>query len=323
MHEILGIGGPILDLVLPVPHEYLDIIPGKKWGMEPIDFSTLENIILASGATPIASLGGSARNTIQGMVRLGEKCAFLGMIGKDKTAKTYQSLLENEGIISLLLESETPSAIVLSIVTPDGERTMRTFQGASIEFRGRHLDPIYFSKTKLVHIEGYALYNEDLVESACRMAQEAGAKISFDLSSFEVVNVFKDKILYFLEEYIDIVFSNDDECMALWGESGEIACDHLANLCEVGLVLMGEKGAWVRKGGHKAHCPAYPVKPVDTTGAGDLFASGFLHAYLKGLSLEECAHYGAIAGRAVVQIMGAQISEEGWKAIYRKLNTPL
>lgn len=323
-YEILGIGGPILDQLLSVSEAYLASLAGDKGGMLPIDFETLEKIIAGSGNTPISVAGGSTRNTLHGLSRFGEKCALLGMVGSDQRGKYYRSLLKEQGIFPLLIESETPTAIVLSLVTPDGERTMRTFQGATVEIRGHHLDPSHFVQAKLVHLEGYTLFNEDLTETAMRLAKTAGARVSFDLASFEIVKRFRDHILHLLETYVDVIFANEEEIFALTGQKDpEKGSAFLAERCEIGVVLMGPKGCWVQQGSAKLHCPAYPVQPLDTTGAGDLFASGFLHGLMRGYPLEICAHYGAIAGKAVVQVMGPVIPHEAWEEIYRQLKKAL
>jgi sugar/nucleoside kinase (ribokinase family) len=322
-YEIIGIGGPILDQLVRVTDAYLESLPGEKGGMEPISYEQLEKIVTGSGSESIFVPGGSTRNTLHGLARFGEKCALVGMIGKDQRGETYRDLLSQQGIFPLLIESKTPTAIVLSLVTPDGERTMRTFQGASVEIRGHHLDPRLFEGVKLVHLEGYTLYNGDLPETAMRLARKAGAKVSCDLASFEIVKAFRDHILYLLDRYVDLIFCNEEEAKALLGLDEEAACDKLAEICEVAVVLMGQKGCWVRKGSHKAHCPAYPVEPLDTTGAGDLFSSGFLHGYMRYYPMDICAHYGAIAGRAVVQVMGPVIPHDAWEEIYQKLKQEL
>lgn len=320
-YDILGIGGPVLDQLLPVSEEYLSTIPGEKGGMEPVDFVTLEQIIAKSGSKTVSVPGGSTRNTLHGLVKLGKRCALVGMVGNDSRGNKYRELLKGQNILPLLVESETPTAIVLSLVTPDGERTMRTFQGASIEIRGEHLDRKVFEKAKLVHLEGYTLYNEDLAETAMRLAKESGAKVSFDLASFEIVKKFREKVLALLDAYVDVIFANEEEVMALTGlEGASVNCDFLGELCEVGIVLMGPRGCWVKRDGFKKHYPAYPVQPLDTTGAGDLFASGFLYGYLRDESLEMCAHYGAVAGRAVVQVVGPIVPENAWEEIYSRLN---
>lgn len=317
---ILGIGGPILDHVLKIQEEDLRLISGQKGGMEPLSFEEMEMLISRNKTPPTITLGGSARNTLQGLTRFGEKCALLGMIGTDRRGKYYRKLLENQGITSSLIEKEGESAVVLSLVTPDGERTMRTFQGVSTHLRGSDLKPSFFEGIKLLHLEGYTLYNEDLAEKAMALALDAGAKISFDLASFEIVRKFKSKILHLLENYVDIIFANETESRELTGKGEEESCDFFASLCEVGVVLMGSSGCFVKNASQKAKCPAYPVKPLDTTGAGDLFASGFLHAYMQGYPLTICAHYGAIAGRAVVQVIGAEIPHEMWVKMFDELN---
>ncbi len=323
-YEILGVGGAILDQILRVSDSYLSQVPGKKGGMQPIDFESLEKIIAGAEHSPVTVPGGGARNTLHGLSRFGEKCALLGMVGKDPRGMHYKKLLEEQSITSLLIESETPTAIVLSLVTPDGERTMRTFQGASVEIRGRHLNPELFKKAKLVHIEGYTLFNDDLTETAMRLAKQGGAKVSFDLASFEIVKKFKAHILHLLKNYVDIVFANEEEIFALFEERDPIkASDYLAELCDIGVVLMGPKGCVVKHQDQKFQCPAYPVDPLDTTGAGDLFASGFLHGFMQGYPLDICAHYGAIAGRAVVQVMGPIIPHDSWQAIYEQLRKKL
>ncbi|NGX60654.1 MAG: putative sugar kinase YdjH [Chlamydiae bacterium] len=323
MSEIIGIGGPILDQILPVPDDFLTHVPGKKGGMEPISFPLLEELVAKSGAEPVLVPGGSARNTLHGLARFGEPCALLGMVGSDSRGVTFRKKLEEVGIGSLLLESETPTAIVLSLVTPDGERTMRTFQGASTELRGAHLEPSHFSGAKLVHLEGYTLFNGDLAETAMRMAKEAGAKVSFDLASFEIVEQFRETILSLADRYVDLLFANEMEAKALTGEEGELGCARLAELAEIGILLQGPLGCFVQEGKHRYHCPAYPVEPLDTTGAGDLFTSGFLHGYRQGYPLEICAQYGAISGRAVVQVMGPVIPHEQWSEIFAKLKPRL
>lgn len=319
-YDILGIGGPILDQILRVSETYLQEVPGKKGGMEPINFETLEKIIHGSKALPVTVPGGSTRNTLHGLSRFGEKCALIGMIGKDERGELYKKLLEEQSILPLLIESPFPTAIVLALVTPDGERTMRTFQGASVHIRGQHLDPELFKKPKIVHLEGYTLFNDDLTETAMRLAKEYNAKVSFDLASFEIAKSFKEYILFLLKNYVDIIFANQDEVFALTGEKNpEVACNYLGSLCETAVVLMGKDGCWVSHRGATLHCPAYPVQPLDTTGAGDLFASGFLHGYIRDYPINICAHYGAIAGRAVVQVMGPIIPHDAWQEIFNKL----
>lgn len=317
--KIIGIGGAILDQLLPVSEAYLATIPGEKGGMEPIDFASLQSIIEASGSKPISVLGGSSRNVLAGLARLGNCCALLGMVGSDKRGERYRKLLEKQGIESLLLEGDLPTGIVLSMVTPDGERTMRTFQGATTQLGGHDLNVDMFCGAQLVHVEGYALFNDELAEKAMYYAKKVGARISFDMASFEIVRANKEHINHLIDSYVDIVFANEDESRAFCQQEPIEAAKLLANRCETAVILMGEQGSIIGQGDKLIEAAAYRVDPVDTTGAGDLYTSGFVHGYLSGQSLESCAHFGAVLGRAVVQVMGPAIPEEFWGS----LNAPL
>ena len=318
-YDVLGIGAPIIDCILPVTEGYLTTIPGEKGGMEPIDHETLERIVAGSGNQPTLVPGGSASNAIKGLSKFGEKCALMGKIGTDALGQLYTDTFEDWGIIPCFPESSSPTAQVLCMVTPDGERTMRSCLGASLEMHGDDLDPQAFEGVKLVHVEGYSMFNDALTERAMEYAKAAGAKISLDLASFEIVRTFKERYQGLLRDYVDILFANEDESHELTGLAEEDSCDALAELCEVSVVLMGKDGCWVRRGNDKVRCPAYCVEPIDTTGAGDLFASGFLHGYLQNKSLQECAHYGALAGAAVVQVLGAEVPAERWPGILENL----
>ena len=314
-YDVLAIGAPIMDQILLVSEEYMGMIPGEKGGMQIVDYPYLEKALRNTSAKPVIVPGGSASNALKGMASLGDKCAIIGKIGADKVGRLYSQEMLRYGIISLFRETATPTAQVLSFVTPDGQRTMRCFVGASVEMRGDELTSQEFERVKLVHIEGYSIYNGSLMEVAMQLAKRAGAKVSLDLGSFEIVRKFKDKLLVLLDKYVDIVFANEDEARALTNVSEEESCDYLAKFCDVAIVLMGREGCWVRRGLEKYRCKAYPVKPVDTTGAGDMFISAFLHGLLKGHTLIKCAHYGALAGRAAVLSLGVELAPETWKAI--------
>jgi sugar/nucleoside kinase (ribokinase family) len=320
--EILGVGSPFMDQVIEVSEEFLSTVPGSKGGMEIVDYPVLCDIIQRSGKTPTTIAGGSAANTIKGLSNLGHKCALVGSIGTDPLGTLFLERLKSLGIVSYLHASPLPTSQLVSLVTPDGQRTFRDFLGASTLTNAETLHPEYFTHVKLVHIEGYSLLNKGLTKKAMELAKEAGTMVSFDLASFEIVQGFKDSILQLLKEYVDIVFANADEIRMLTQLSPDKGCEFLKDLCKIAVVLLGKEGCIVGKGREIRHCPAYPVTPVDTTGAGDLFASGFLHGYLQGASIQECAHYGAITGQAVVQVLGAEIPQAKWRKIQGILCPP-
>lgn len=174
---------------------------------------------------------------------------------------------------------------------------------------------------QLFHVEGYAIYNKNLTIRAMQMAKRHNALVSFDLGSFELVRHFKPLIIELLRNYVDIVFANEEEANELVGGGGPDECvDYLATMCHVAVVMMGPKGCLVKSKSDKYRCPTQPVKAVDTTGAGDCFASGFLYAYLQGYSLEQCARLGSLAGGEVVKYVGAEIPSQMWSELKKAVN---
>lgn len=318
-YEIFGVGSPILDYVLHVDEDFLKQIPGKKGGMEPIDYQTLQSIIKKTGKTPLVIPGGSSANTIKGLAHLGFACALFGVIGSDKAAHEYMSFIRTTGITPLFQTSKLSTSQVLALITPDGERTLRSFLGASQDFQLSAMTPELFKDVKLVHIEGYSLLQGTLPEKTMKLAKEAGAKISFDLASFELVEQFKERILFLLSRFVDIAFANDEEIFTLTGVGGQKGCQYLKDLSEIAIVKKDKEGCWVGHSNALIYQPALEIQVIDSTGAGDLFASGFLAAYLKGKTLEECAAAGNLVGAAAVGISGTEISQENWAFLKKQL----
>lgn len=318
-YEILGIGNPTMDQIIPVSDDFLATLPGKKGGMVVVDFEAFQRIIKNANTPSTLIAGGSGANTIKGLAEFGEKCALVGMIGNDSHAKFYLQRLASLGITPLCIECPIPTSEAACLVTPDGDRTCRTYLGSSNEMKEEYILPEYFEGVKLVHIEGYSLMSGAMTEKAMGMAKEAGAKISFDLGSFEIATRYKERIIHLVSLYVDILFGNENEARALTQLPPDAGCDILKNICEVAVIMNGTNGCWVGTGNQKEHYQAIKVNVIDSTGAGDLFASGFLHGYINGKTIAECAHYGTLAGATVVQTLGAEIPPEGWQQIKAKL----
>ena len=177
----------------------------------------------------------------------------------------------------------------------------------------------FLRKSTLFHVEGYQLNDPDLVFRTLETAKAAGLIISIDLANAEIVCRNKTFIRQMLNEYVDVVFCNELEAEELTGLSPAEACDELSTLCSIAVVTMGEQGSWARRGNEKIHMEALPTKAIDTTGAGDLYASGFLHGYLKGASLKECMWQGTYIAAQVVKRIGAEIPEDIWEDIQLKI----
>lgn len=316
--KILGAGSPMLDLLVNVEDAFIDSIEGEKGGMNLVTPEILGSILAKTESECVMTPGGSAANTIFGLAQLGIPTALLGKTGSDSEAEFYKKQYAQMGgdTSRLKINPMVPTGRCLSLVTPDSERTMRTDLGAAATLTIEDITPEDFKGFTHVHIEGYMLFNADLTCHILRLAKDAGCIISLDLASFEVVNAAKILLQELLTDYVDIIFANEEEAAAFCDTDDPEKClEILAGYSDIVAVKVGKKGAYIQRGTEKVKVHANVVEAVDTTGAGDLWASGFLYGLLKGKSLAECGKCGSVTGAEVVQIMGASIPEEGWKRI--------
>ncbi|MEI8365306.1 MAG: adenosine kinase [Parachlamydiaceae bacterium] len=318
-YEILGIGTPFVDYILLADDKTLEKLSQTRGGSTVVDYNKLQTILQEPLALPRFITGGSCANTIKGLASLGNRCAIIGRIGNDPAGDCFKEMMETQGITPLLVQSNKPTAQAACLISPDGERTMFTTLGASADLNESDLTLDLFQGVRLVHIEGYLLTNEPLVRKAMALAKESGAAVSFDVSSVGIITQHKKAMIDLLTHYVDIVFANTAETKVLTGLPPEQGCVILKDLSETAIVKMGAEGCWAAQGIDKVFSPALPTKVVDTTGAGDLFASGFLHGYTHRKTLVECTHYGALVASHVIQILGAEIPPPMWKSIRDRL----
>lgn len=316
-YRVLGMGHACMDLLIPIEEEFLQHIPGKKGGSQAIALEQLDQILNAT-QKPHFATGGSSANTIKGLAGLGETCAFLSRVGLDALGEYFVQHMKKLGIVGLFSKSEKPTAQVLCLITPDGQRTMRFYAGCSEEMSEYFLQPSHFKGISLMIIDSYTLRNGNLVESAMRLAKEGDVKISLDLSSFEIVHQFHAQLIHLLRNYVNIVFANEDETKAMTGCGPYEGCLKLQEMCPIAVVLMGSEGCLVGHKGEVFQTPAFPAKLIDSTGAGDLFASGFLYGYLQGYPLAKCAKMGNHIASAIVEVQGAELPPEKLRNIQRE-----
>lgn len=313
-YRVVGIGSAVMDLLIHVEDSFLEEhVEGKKGGCSIIEEGEFQRILHSFKGTPKIVPGGSGANTIKGLSLLGESCAYYTDLGEDMYGEHFIRNLKNTGVVEKA--NSHPDFItmkLLSMITPDGQRTMRVICPKV----NATLDPELFHKDlKLIYLEGYQFRTSDYVQQTVEIAKENSIPIAMDLSSFEVVQQCKEEILKTLARHVAIVFANEDEVQMLTGLSPEEGCVQLQTICPLVIMMRGEKGCAVVHEGHMRSFPAFPAKVVDTTGAGDLFISGFLYAYLQKYPLEICAKLGNRLGNAAVEIVGAELSKEQWDKI--------
>ncbi|MFP4166972.1 MAG: adenosine kinase [Opitutales bacterium] len=316
---IIGIGSPVVDAVAQVDESFLEQVDGEKGGMVLVDADTINGLIKLLPAEPEATPGGSAGNTLFALARMGASAAFLGKIGNCRQGEFYRNRFkELGGDASRFKVGEQPNARCLSLVTPDGERTMRTDLGAAVTLAPEEISEADFSGCDHAHIEGYLLFNEALMRRVLECAKAAGCTISLDLASFEVVQATNAILPDILKNYVDIVFANEEEASAFTGIKEDYAemARRLGEYCDIAAVKIGPRGSYIAHNGKIEKAEAmHAAHVVDTTGAGDLWAAGFLYGWSQGRELTECARIGSILGAAVVQQRGSVLPEHVWADI--------
>ena len=312
--DLIGVGSPLVDLLIQVSDDFLtQHVSGAKGGMELVDDQVIDGILKKYKKQPELAAGGAASNTTVGAANLGLRTAFIGSIGQDTTAEFYRQSLLSQGCEPRLITHPTlSSGRVLSLITPDSQRTMRTNLGAAAALDPALITPELFAGARLVVLEGYTLFNPDLTRAVANSAKAAGCELALDLASFEVVRYGRGVLEELLSGQVDIVFANEDEAAA-WNPAGpEAALADLAGRTKIAVVKLGKAGALIARGSERVRIAAETVTAIDTTGAGDTWAAGFLAGHLNGLPLERSGQLGAKCAAAVVQVIGAQVPREQW-----------
>jgi len=315
--RITGIGSALVDLLINEDDEFLTSHGKEKGGMTLVGDSDIEDILKKASQSPAVVSGGAACNTLIGVGKLGGKARFIGKRGNDDYGKLYEQQLKESNVEPLIERSSSPTGKVLSVITPDAQRSMFTFLGASTELDPVRITPEMFNDTAVAMIEGYLLFNETLMMTSLKSAKEAGAMIALDLASFEVVEASRSILETIVRDYVDILIANEDEAKAYTGFSDEArAIDSLAGNTSIAVLKVGERGSYVSHQGEVTRIEPVVGEPAkDTTGAGDLWAAGFLFGLAHGYSIEQSGAIGSACGYEVCQVVGAQIPDHGWKRI--------
>jgi len=318
MAKVLGIGNALVDILTKLENDsLLEELKLPKGSMQLVDALTSSSISTKSNhlEREMAS-GGSAANTIHGLARLGMETSFIGTVGNDLTGQFFRDDLISSHITPLLFFSETPSGIANAMISKDGERTFGTFLGAAIELAAEYLEEEHFIGHNLIHVEGYLVQNHILLEEILRKAHRAGLKISLDLASYNVVEDNLDFLHEMVEKYVDIVFANEEEAKAFTGMEPTNALHKIADKVHIAVVKIGSKGSMVKTDGKIYTAGVIKANSIDTTGAGDLFASGFLYGMSKELPFDKCLEIGSIVAGNVIEVIGAKMDSQRWENIY-------
>jgi sugar/nucleoside kinase (ribokinase family) len=310
-YDVLGIGNAIVDLIAPADDTFLAKEGIQKGGMTLIDEARAEHLYGAMGPATIAS-GGSAGNTMAGIASLGSKGAYIGKVRNDELGKHFAHDIRAIGVsfTSRPAEQGPSTARCMILVTPDGERSMNTYLGACQNLSEEDIDPATVEAAAITYLEGY-LWDPPAAKLAFRKASEiahkAGRRVALTLSDSFCVDRYRDEFLMLMRSgVVDIVFANESELKSLYQTADfDTAVGAMRNDVMLGVVTRSEKGAIAISREGTVAAPAYPVsKVVDTTGAGDLFAAGFLHGISQGKEATVALRLGALAAAEVISHVG-------------------
>jgi len=310
--DVVGIGNAIVDVLCQAEDSDLTALGLAKGAMTLIDSDTADRLYRSMDDV-IEVSGGSAANTIAGFASLGGKAAYMGKVKDDPLGNAFAQDIQAGGVIF-----ETPMALdgtgtaqCLIFVTPDAERTMQTYLGACVEFNPNDVDTDIIAAAKVTYLEGYLWDPEQAKKAfikAAEAAHAAGREVSLSLSDPFCVDRHRESFLELVDNHVDILFANEEEIKSLYRvDNFDAAFQKVQGHCKVAAVTRGAKGSVVVAKNEIHICDALPVeKVVDTTGAGDAYAAGFLYGYTQGLELIECARIGGLAAGEVIGHMGGR-----------------
>jgi sugar/nucleoside kinase (ribokinase family) len=310
--DVLCIGNAIVDVIARVDEEFVVRQRLVKGSMNLIDEARAAELYATMGRGTEVS-GGSAANTAAGVASLGGRAAYFGKIKSDQLGAIFQHDLRSQGVFFETPPAPAGPATAQSfiLVTPDSERTMNTYLGACVNFSVHDVDKHVVEASEITYMEGYLWDRPEAKEAfrlAARIARKAGRKTSITLSDSFCVERHRDSFLDLIRNDIDIVFANEAEIATLYQTTDfDTAMRAVAGDCPVAVLTRSEKGCVVVAEGHVQEVPAHPVERVfDVTGAGDLFAAGFLYGFTHDKPLYGCARLGSLAAAEVISHVGAR-----------------
>ena len=323
MDKIIGLGNALVDALAIIEDDnILTEMQLPKGSMTLIDEDKFLKIseYFSRIKTHLAN-GGSAGNAIRAMACLGAGTGFIGKVNNDFYGNFFRdSLLEHGTEADLLLSTTLPSGVALRSFLLMESVLSALIWGAASTLKAEDLSLDMFKGYAYLFIEGYLVQDHDMILRAIELAKEAGLQVCLDMASYNIVEGDLEFFSLLVNKYVDIVFANEEEAKAFTGKEPEEALDIIAKMCSIAIVKVGARGSLIRKGTEMVQVQAAPVeKVVDTTGAGDYFAAGFLYGLTCGYSLEKCGKIGSLLSKDVIQVVGTELQAAQWEKIKEEI----
>ncbi|MEN6453871.1 MAG: adenosine kinase [Prolixibacteraceae bacterium] len=319
--SIAGIGNALVDVLVQLEDDcLLDRFKLPKGSMTLVNAGLSHSMLeITANLKRTIETGGSAANTIRAIAQLKGSTGFIGKIGDDELGRFFKNEFEKLSVKTHLLYSSTATGKAVALISADSERTFGTYLGAASEMVSEELSSTIFDGYDYLHIEGYLIFNHSLIEGILKLAKASGLKISIDLASFNVVQANLSFLKHLVSEYVDIIFANEEEAKAYTGLNPMAAVREIARECEIAVVKIGREGSLIQQGDTFIKVDTPPVESKDTTGAGDVYAAGFLYGLANGFDLSSCGKLGSLLASKVIQVLGAKIPDQDWPEILEEV----
>ena len=315
--KVLGIGNPLIDIIVSVEESDILSLGIHKGTMALIHKERMAELLLLSKAKETSySCGGSCPNTIIALAALGVETTLAGKVGNDESGRIYAETLKSLNVHNeLAITDKEPTGSTVILITPDSERSMNTYLGANRLYAADDVREESVSQADFFHFTGYmwdTQSQQEAITKALRIAKQNNTTISFDVADPFAVGRYRDTFLRIIEESCDIVFANREEARILFDNYDPYeCCRSMGKLCKTAIVKNGKKGSFISHNQKVFSVPVKgPVVPIDTTGAGDVYAAGFLYGQCKGFSILDSGIIASILAGQIITQRGAQFSKE-------------
>lgn len=299
--------------------EILDRLHLNKGGMDMIDAQRKREILEVISEMPqTLATGGSTSNTIHGLARLGATAGYIGKVGNDEMGRLFRQECERFGVIPHLIESDEDTGVAITFISPNAERTFATYLGAAATMQPKQVDENIFDNYDLIHIEGYLIFNHDLILDVCQKAKAHGLQISMDMASYNLIESNLDFVKMLLRDYVDIIFANEEEAKAFTGVEQIEALHKLSEDCAIAIVKVGKDGSYIKMNDEVTAIAPVDAQRIDTTGAGDIYASGFLYGLVNDYSALKAGNLASYLSSRLIEYVGAKLPDEEWLKIKKE-----
>ena len=327
-YDISALGNALVDTQYMVDHEFLSEIGLEADSMTlatPEEHAPIIKKLKEMGAESVSDCGGSATNSLVAASNYGSSCHHVCRVADDLDGKKYLESLQIAGVKHIGVskeDSDLPTGKCLIFVTPDAKRTMSSMLGISAFLGPKDIDYDAVQNSKIFYIEGYMVTSDENFSAVTSVLENISGDTlkALSLSDAGIVNGFKEKFKKIESFGIDVIFCNDDEAIAFAGkENLDDSIEFFKSQSYMIAITVGAEGSIIIKDGDVIFSPAVQISPVDTNGAGDMYAGSFMHAFLKGHTLEECAEFSNYASSKVVETFGPRLTPDGYAEVSNKL----